>query len=133
MYLASVHLYLMSHFTCVVHAGNMSQKIYKNKDLLKHLSKCSSPQRKAIIRTASPDQINSICECILNVYNRNIPLKRSAYTHLKPYHSEISQLSLKRRSALKTKRKLLNQRGGAFVPILLASVLPYVIDKLCRQ
>ena len=49
-----------------------TERVEKNVDFLKILSKCKSNMRKVILSNADKDLINTICECVHNCLNGNI-------------------------------------------------------------
>jgi len=108
----------------------MSARIKKNKNFLKYICSCDAKKRRVLIKSASPDEINSLCECILNVYKKNIPVSKSAVARLRPFKKAVSTLATKKKLSLKKKKHLLNQRGGALIPLLLSTLLPTLLSKL---
>lgn len=92
----------------------------ENKHMLIALSKCKTKLRNSIISNADKETIFSICECILNVMNGNIKLSEDDYKKLKPYRHTFKRLLNK--SNLKTKKKILIQKGG-FLQFLLPAAI----------
>jgi hypothetical protein len=60
-----------------------TERVEKNADFLKILSKCKSKMRKVILSNADKDLINTICECVHNCLNGNIELNYEIKTKLK--------------------------------------------------
>ena len=89
-------------------------------DLLKILARPKSKYRKLIIQSADKKLVQAICECIHNVLKGNINISESEKKRLKSYRSVLHELIKK--STLKTKKKILIQRGG-FLEVLLPAVI----------
>jgi hypothetical protein len=77
--------------------------------------------KKGIIMNADKELIYTICECILNLLNGNINISTEQYNQLKSYKHLFRKI-LDRKSKLKTKKKLIIQKGG-FLEILLPAVI----------
>ena len=99
-----------------------TERVEKNVDFLKILSKCKSNMRKVILSNADKDLINTICECVHNCLNGNIELNNGIKTKLKLHKNDLRNL-VGRNKSLKIKKKILSQKGGAFLPLLLSTVL----------
>ena len=76
--------------------------------------------RNSLINSSNNEQINTICECILNLLNGNISLKDGERIKLSKYKLALRK-SLKKIS-LKDRKKVFVQNGG-FLQILLPSVI----------
>jgi len=59
------------------------ERLERNVSLLNVLSKASNKQRKAILKTATRDQINCICDCCNNILKENISLTDKELEKLK--------------------------------------------------
>ena len=104
--------------------------IHQHTAFLKKLSKSSPKAIKTLLKTATNEQLCAICECCLNVINRNCPINNLQLKQLKPYKKTLLNLVYKKGSA-KSKRKILQQRGsGIFLPLLLPLALSYLAGKL---
>lgn len=95
------------------------KNIKRNYNFLRLLASATSPQKKAIIRTASKNQIYSLCEICKNILAGNVPVN---IKRLCKYKTAIRQMSNKKVSINK-KRKLLANQSGGFLPLVLAPVL----------
>ena len=96
-------------------------RVSKNKNYLCLLSNCKNKLRKAIVSNSNRDQIYSVCECILNVSNGNIKLKKEDFNKLRKYRKFFKKLLI-RKGSLQEKKKLLIQRGG-FLQFLIPAVI----------
>jgi len=108
----------------------MVKRVLRQRNFLKSLIKNSPLQRKALIRTATPEQIKSIRESILNVANRNVPIPKKTLKKLKPFRKVLTRLAFSNPSE-RTSKKLLVQRGG-FLGVLLPAVLSFVASSLAN-
>ena len=99
-----------------------------NVNFLKYVSCCGDKQRKGLLKHASPEEVKSICECVFNVYKRNVPISKRTISKLYPFRKTIVKIGKNPKSP-KAKR-LIQQKGGAFLPILISSLLPTVLSML---
>src|SRR5882757_10664510 len=105
----------------------MTDRVKANRHFLKYISHCGASQRKALLRSAAPDEIRSLCECVINAYSKTVPLPQSVKEKLKPFKKSLISIGKSpRRMTTRSRKRLLSQRGGAFLPILLSSLLPAV-------
>ncbi|KAJ8665471.1 hypothetical protein QAD02_007133 [Eretmocerus hayati] len=102
--------------------------------LLNALCHASSRQRLALLKTADRDLIRCICECVLNVLRGVVTLDNSQAKRLRKYKNILRELirepNAKVASTWTSKRKKIVQSGGAFLPVLLSSVLSTLISKI---
>lgn len=103
----------------------MSSNLIKHLPALKVL-KISPPKiQKIILERAEASLIASICEICLNLCEGNIRCDKKRYAKLKKYKTCLHKLASAERNQknyLKEK-KLLAQKGGAFLPLLLPVAL----------
>lgn len=101
---------------------NTGNNVLKRQDYLNLLttSKRDSKRRNALIDIGNKKEIEALCEIILNVMNRNIPLTPSQLKHLSKYKNVLRTLA-KRSTTLKKKKTILKQKGG-FLP----AILPFI-------
>lgn len=94
-------------------------KVLTNQDFLRLL--CSSKRKcqKLLIKSASKDQIYSICEIILNILNGNIKVDEKNFKKLKTKRKLLRQII--KRGPVKEKKYLI-QKGG-FLQLLLPSII----------
>lgn len=95
---------------------------HKNTILLQALLHATPEQRRAILRHANKDLIRCISECCLNILRGSVPLKKSQKSSLSIYKSVLRKLTEKN-SSLPTKKKMIVQKGGAFLPLLLGPII----------
>lgn len=87
---------------------------------------------KAILKTADPPVIESICELTINLLKSHVKLTPKSKRFLEKYKRELRCLSCSKRS-LKSKRKLLVQKGHGFIPALIATVISSVASTLADR
>ena len=98
-------------------------KRVKSKYHALHVLKTVEPKlRKAIISNCNKELVNSISECILNVWNGNVKLTGCNMRKLRNHKFTLCKVADKR-VPLSTKKKLIVQRAGFLLP-LLSAVLP---------
>ena len=105
----------------------MSKRVHNHRDYLSVLSRCSPKIRKAILAEASPELINSIAECVLNVCHGNIPIPKRKKKTVNHYASKI--LNKMKGMSIKKKHNVLVQNGG-FLPAVIIPALMSVIGGL---
>lgn len=76
-------------------------------------------QRRALLKTAKNEQIESLCEICLNILAGNIPVN---VNKMKKYKNLLRNLARKKSSIQQKKRMLVNQSGG-FLPLLAPAII----------
>jgi hypothetical protein len=92
---------------------------------------CSHAQKKQLLRTASTEQVKTICECIDNVLKRNIPLAPEHLCELKKYKKVLYTLA-DRRVPIPRKKRIIEQSGG-FLPALLIPIIGAILGGLAHN
>lgn len=103
----------------------MTRRIKTHAVLLKTLAHCTAKQRRALLKTADKGLIDAICECIVNVINGNIKISPTHRRTLSKHKQKLRKLS-NRGTSFKERKRLLNQRGGFLIPLLMRLVGPAV-------
>ena len=98
----------------------MSARIERNLPLLKVLCGAKPALIKAVLKGASPDLINTLSECSLNILKGNVRLTSAQKKQLCRYKQSLRALSKK--GTLLKRRKQILQKGG-FLGALLKPVL----------
>ena len=96
------------------------KRILRNKLFLQKLRKCHN--KKRLIINSTQDELDSICECILNILKGNLKIKVSDKHKLEPYINDLRQLSTIQPP--KTQLRIL-QTGGflqTLIPIIAAGI-----------
>lgn len=110
----------------------MSQCVIKNLPLLKILVSSPPKLRRKILETGSLQLIKAIVECIENVLKGNIAIEESELKKLKKHKSTLRAVS-KAPNKLSQKKKVIIQKGGAFLPALLIPVITVLAEKLLQK
>lgn len=105
--------------------STMSNRLRRYHDHLKVLQKARPIERRALISVAQPELINTICECARNILHNRIPLSKKSKRKLYPYRSQLRKLNDKR-VGVADKKRILLQKGGFLLPLLLSTVAPIV-------
>lgn len=108
------------------------ERVLRNKTFLKFLNISNKKLKKHIISCASKDQIYSLCDCVFNILNGNIPLNKDHELLL--YKKRNCLRILLRKSSVKKKKKILQTGGflGILVPAIisgLSSIISAFISK----
>lgn len=81
--------------------------------------------KKNLVDSLDSKNIDMICEFVLNVFNKNIPMCNDSYKSLKPQAKYCRKL-LNKRLKLKEKKKILIQKGiqkGGFLQFIIPAVI----------
>ena len=97
--------------------------------LLKVLVDATPKLKKAIIKHAPTDLVTAISEIVLNLIKGVIKLTAHQKKRLSRYKKELLALA-KKKVPLGKKRKILVQKGGGVVPILVPLALSLLSSKL---
>ena len=104
----------------------MSSRLPANEAFLRLVgSKSTSPkQRREVLRTASNEQVKSLCECAYNILKRNVPVTPAQLQDLRR-HKKLMYMLADRSVPVDAKRRRIQQRGGFIVALLrpIASAL----------
>lgn len=104
------------------------KKLKRHWDFLRVVARSPPRQRHSLIKGASPEQIDTLCETCFNVLNGVIPLSRYYKRRLRVYRSDLKAIGCPKNSTRVRQALLLNQKGGSIVtilaPILLKKILP---------
>ena len=98
----------------------MSQRIKRNAQMLKLLSRATPKTVKSIVKNCDSDLVDAISECSFNVLKGNVPLKKCQHKRLSKYKNHLRCMSDKK--ITKRKKKAVLQKGG-FLQALLQPVL----------
>ncbi len=111
--------------------ATMSKRMKDNLPYLQILAKCKPKVRRAIIDHGPIDVIIGICECSYNLLKRRYPLiEKSEATPVKV--QETSPQLGRQKSFAHKKKRLLNQKGGSLLTVLLPPVLSVLGSSLMK-
>ena len=102
-------------------SNNLLDNIILHKDLLKILAFSKTRYKKAILNKADKKMIVSICDIIFNILNGNVNIDIDTKNKLKKHKFLLR--SLIEKSTIKHKRKILEQKGGNVLGIILPILL----------
>lgn len=113
----------------------MSLNLKQHMPILELLKIAPDKFRNLIINNADDKLVLAIAEICLNFCKGNVKCDRACYKRLKKYKSKIHKVARIQRSntSLKRRRAILTQKGGAFLPILLAPVLSSLAEYFLRK
>lgn len=94
-------------------------------DILKVLAQSKTRYRNAILKKADKSLIQAICEIVHNVLKGNINISTQDRENLKKYRKTLHRLLEK--SNLKSKKKIIIQRGG-FLQFLIPAIVTGIAD-----
>lgn len=98
----------------------MSARIRRNLPMLQTLACVKPAVSKSIVKVASPDVINALSECCLNILKGHVHLSPAQKRQLCRYKQSLRSLAKKGTSV--KRRKQILQKGG-FLGALLKPVL----------
>lgn len=95
--------------------------VVESRDILRVLRKARPALRKAILKEADKSIVYSIAEIADNLLIGNIPLTQKQKSQIRKHQNILRRLA-ERSEGWKKKKQLLNQSGGAFLPLLLTVI-----------
>lgn len=111
----------------IFHHFKMVREVVNNAELLKALLKLKPQQRLAILKTADKDIVHCLCSCTLNLIKGKVPINSSQKQSLSRYKQLLRKL-VQKKGGWKKKRKILTQKGGNFIPLILGPILSAVLS-----
>lgn len=108
----------------------MSHSVRTHNDFLQALHKLKPNYKIALLKAADDSAINCICECIYNVLKGSLPISKKEKTKLSKHKNTLRELV--RKGYIKKKKKIIIQKGGAFLPIILSTLLSGVLSSLIQ-
>lgn len=103
--------------------NKVTKRIDRNYDVLKFLSKISSPNQSLIISSLKSEVIFAIVECALNIIFNKVPLSNQQLLWMKARERDLSKL-ISKKSILEQKRSILKQKG--YLNKLISPVIKYI-------
>lgn len=107
----------------------MSKCVIKHIHLLNTLARAKASERKELLKKSNFGLVKSIVECIENVLNGNVKLSKVHIKKLKRYKSQLRKISSSGKK-WSSKKKVIIQTGGSFLPALLLPVITAIASKL---
>lgn len=101
----------------------------KHTAILHALCHLSPEQIKTLLKFSDLKLIKCICECALNTLNGNISLNTKQKKGLTKHRTILRKLA-ENQGTWKKKKNLIIQRGGGFLPLLLAPILGSILSNV---
>jgi hypothetical protein len=110
------------------------KRLKQNMHLITSFRKLNKAQQKQIGKNIDSEQLKFVCECCMNILNKNIPLGDDLKQHLFKHREKIRTLA-NRKCTLKRKKKLIQTGGflGALFTALGSAAVSYVFDKYLKN
>ena len=103
----------------------VGQRIIKQRDYLNLLSKSKNKKRRdGLLDLANKEEIDSVCECLLNSVHGNVQLNKLQIRQLKRQKRKIQNI-LRKSNSLSNKKKNIKQIGG-----FLTTIIPLALSAL---
>lgn len=100
----------------------MSKCVLKHIHTLEALARAKPSVRKTLLKASNFGVIKSIVECVENVLNGNVKLDKKCVKKLKKYKKQLQKIYTSGRKWT-SKKKVIVQCGGAFLPALLLPII----------
>lgn len=100
--------------------------------LLDTLARAKPSERKFLLERSNFGVIKSIVECIENVLDGNVKLDKKSVKKLKRYKNQLRRIYTSGRKWT-SKKKVIVQSGGAFLPALLLPIIGAVASRLLSK
>lgn len=101
----------------------------KHIHLLDALARARPAERKTLLKRSNFGVIKSIVECIENVLNGNVKLGKNRLKKLRRYKNQLRKVNTSGKKWT-SKKKVIIQTGGAFLPALLIPVIGAIASRL---
>lgn len=108
----------------------MITRVTTHKEFLNALRVLKPKFRRALLKSCNQEEINCICECIYNVLLGKIPIPDNEKQKLNKYKNILRKLISKGKNNLR--KKIIIQKGGAFLPIIVGSVISALLNSLVK-
>lgn len=103
----------------------MSSEVLNLIPLLKTIGILPKKIRQKLLESIDERCVRAICEICLNFCKGNVKCDRKSFRKLKKFKASIYALAHARRSqkSFRKEKKIICQKGGSFLPIILPPVL----------
>lgn len=106
-----------------------SKRLHRNKKFLEYYLEADKSRRRSLLLGAKKDQIDCLCEATLNVLNTNVSVPSKVRDQLCKHKKSLTKLAF-HKEGLKNRKKILVQKGGAFLPLILGTILPLLAQAI---
>ncbi len=125
-------LNVLTSFLHTLNAFSMpSKRIQRNQKFLEYYLEADNLRRKTLLNGASRDQINCLSEAALNVVNRNVPISPTT-KHVLCNHKKVLCKIVNKKLSIGQRKKVLIQKGGAILPLILSTLLPMIANAIFK-
>lgn len=100
----------------------MSRVVKNNLSFLHLLATCPAHQKQILLESATPEQVHAMVQAAHNIYRGYVPLTPAEKEALMPYKESIQELQ-DPSASFRTKKRIIVQEGGSFIPDLLLPLL----------
>ena len=110
----------------------MTRRVLKNLDFLNALCQCNTTQKNQLLKSARPEVINAVCDCIHNVLIGTVPISDQKKRKLESKKNILRKIIARKTKAVQRKR-LLTQKGSGLLPLLpliLGPALGQLLNKI---
>lgn len=107
----------------------MHPTLIKNSELLRALTKLGIKERVALLKIVGDKEIHCLCECIYNTLKGKVPLTQTQKKGLSRHKVTLRRI-VKPKESIHKKRKLLVQKGGSLLPLILSPIITGLLGKL---
>ena len=104
----------------------MTQRMKRNANMIKALHSCSKNDQKMLLKSAKPDLINAICDCLTNVVYGKIPISSQMKTKLRRKKKVLKELTDPKVTTVR-KKNLLVQHGGGIITNALGGIVKFLL------
>ena len=104
----------------------MTQRMKRNANMIKALHSCSKNDQKMLLKSAKPDLINAICDCLTNVVYGKIPISSQMKTKLRRKKKVLKELTDPKVTTVR-KKNLLVQHGGGIITNALGGIAKFLL------
>lgn len=108
----------------------MSKSVKTYTEFLRSLYILKPKFRKALLKSCNDEEIKCICECIYNVLRGGVPIPEKEKDKLQKYKNVLRKIISKGKD--KCRKRIIIQKGGAFLPIILGSVLSALLGTIIK-
>ena len=111
----------------------MKPYIIKNSEFLKYFSKLPQRNKIQLIPALNRNQLNTISEICKNFLSKNLATCPKIIRKVKPSKKEIKSVSLKKKTPLYKKKKILQSRSGGVILSVLIPLAASLIGSLISR
>lgn len=108
----------------------MIPRVTTHTNFLKALHVLKPKFRKALLKSCNQEELHCICECIHNVLQGKITIPTKEKNKLEKYKHILRKLISK--GTNRTRKNIIIQKGGAFLPIILGAVLSALLGSVTK-